>query len=417
MIKVFFSKIHLSSLGLSMILVAIPIGMYAKIFWGFMSLNIVFYSIGSSLLLPYKKLFRTSFSEKMLSCMLFSILALLYIFLGGYEEKIHIVYNLIVVLTCFSLGYSSYAEDINIELSIIYLWLFSALCSVCAFVTFNIGLFNHAIEYEDFTERYETEVLIFDLLTVASSCISNLVASLYIIQKNMGKSRFLLIAAVIFICLDIYIVFITQKRTPIIVLVFVLLFFSYKNRWFNFRLFGRNIFVFFLIVVVGYNITNVYVDPYEFWPSLYNSIINGLRDMLFGTNSLDITNSASIRYYARQQAWNMIYDFSIQEFFLGKGYMTMWIDAPLLQSFLDMGVVGFLLYFYYSIITPFNILRKKEVVYPELMWAVLSTSYGMIACFNSGYPYGHTKWLPICVLVFVYNGINRYEYYSLVEQY
>ena len=46
-----------------------------------------------------------------------------------------------------------------------------------------------------------------------------------------------------------------------------------------------------------------------------------------------------MRYESREWAFDYIENFNFFEFPFGAGYMTRWLDIPILQSFLDMGII------------------------------------------------------------------------------
>ena len=50
-----------------------------------------------------------------------------------------------------------------------------------------------------------------------------------------------------------------------------------------------------------------------------------------------------------------------ENFLFGKGYMTLWFDNPLLQSYLDMGIYGTLCCFYFFVLLPLRTLFSKKI--------------------------------------------------------
>ena len=122
--------------------------------------------------------------------------------------------------------------------------------------------------------------------------------------------------------------------------------------------------------------------------------------MLFGTK-MDLTGSAKIRYDNRQETINIIRDFSFLNYIFGAGYMTKWIDNPLLQSYLDLGIYGFSMYFFYVVLKPLITIFKTRNKY--ILFGCLLCFYNVFSSISSGNPYSFLKWDPIIFLLFILN--------------
>lgn len=395
----------ISALGLALVICSIPISMYVKVFFGFMNLNTYLILLGLVLLFPYRNVGNKSLSQMMIFCIMFSVIAIIYMYLGNYEDSMHYVYNTLVIIIGLSLGLSWYETDFKIGDAIKIIWIISAFCSIITLYVLQTGMFGmYAIDNS--AARNENDVLIFDLLTAAGCCRTNLLASLYILSKEALKKKTLLLI-ILFIILDFYLVLFTQKRTPLIVAVFILFFFILKGG-ISLSSENKNIIRYFVAAAfVGVILLFMSNTTSEYIANMIDGIYYGVYDMINGTDSTEAANSATIRYMARQDAWSTISGFSLFEYVFGKGYMTQWIDAPILQSYLDMGIMGLVFFGFFILYLPFKVLFLEKYHTPELLWAALNASYGMIACFNSGHPYGHARWIPICILIYVYLGAKE----------
>lgn len=107
-----------------------------------------------------------------------------------------------------------------------------------------------------------------------------------------------------------------------------------------------------ILAIIIYILSNSEVQ--EAVVSIIEYTYDGITNLITGNHTgHGLTNSTDMRIDNRDQAFNMIANFDILEYMLGKGFMTFWFDMPLIQSYLDMGVIGFLLFFSYTVILPF----------------------------------------------------------------
>lgn len=398
-------KDKITSLGLALILTAIPVGMYAKILLGFMHLNSILFIVGILLLFPYKTFFsgRLKFTGLMFGCMAFTIYAIINQYMIDYYDKSHYLYNGLVLLACLSLAGSEYEEDFSMDNVIRWTWLISFFNAVLTIYVIMTGLYGVYAEYDP----YQTveEALMYDGLTAGSCCIMNIACSLYLLSSDDNKynSRYLLIFLII---LDIFAIILTQKRTPLIVSFFIIGYYIYYNDLYKAFLTKRNVSFAIAIFLAGVFVVLLNENIFNLFVYTVDHIISGISDLVYGTEELDITNSTSIRYYNRLEAYDILSKFDAFQYVFGAGYMTMWVDIPLLQSYMDLGIIGFLLFAYYRIILPAKVLFGDINYSPILMWAVFITCYGMLSCLNSGHPYGHTHWIPSIVLIFVVSGLR-----------
>ena len=81
--------------------------------------------------------------------------------------------------------------------------------------------------------------------------------------------------------------------------------------------------------------------------------------------------------------------------------MLKWIDNPVLQSYLDMGIIGFILYF--SIVVIFPIRSFFSLKNNLALFAILICLYNIFSAFSSGNPYLYIKYVPVVFLAFTMN--------------
>lgn len=121
-------------------------------------------------------------------------------------------------------------------------------------------------------------------------------------------------------------------------------------------------------------------------------------------------NTGSIRYSNINE---LLYEYrnfySLREYIFGRGYNYGWVDFAYFQAFVDLGVIGGITYLIVQFVIPIKLFMKKSenqlvrMLQNAMMVAAMTNIY-------SGTPYGHTKFLPIIVLIFVLvctNGANN----------
>ena len=94
--------------------------------------------------------------------------------------------------------------------------------------------------------------------------------------------------------------------------------------------------------------------------------------------------------------------YSITDYIFGKGYMYASLDFAYLQVFMDLGVFAGLYYLYIQMILPIKMIlkRPKDNMIFFLQMCVIFTTLENIF---SGTPYGHTRFVPLILLLFFMN--------------
>lgn len=387
----------IAEFGLALIITAIPIGMFAKIFLGQMQLGNITMAIGFCFLFPYKNFFisgHSHWTKLNRNILMFFFLSFTYFFMTGYNDNMHLVYMAVPVFLCIALSYTNYEEDLIIEHVIYFTWILSFLCVVCSLYIYRSGIYNDlVIEYNSDSNNQ----MLFDALTVGYISIINICSSLCLLLKKY-KARPIQILYFLSIILSLYVIVLTFKRTPLLISFFSIFFFLWKC-WDSIS--SKYKLLSFILLILFIFLVNV--GEFKIKESLYNTT-TGLIDLIFGTNSYDSTNSASIRYYARKDAFDQISEFSTMEMIFGAGYMKNWCDIPLLQAYIDMGILGFVLWSLNIVWLPIKTIIKCNKDSLDTIWAVSITLYALFSCVSSGHPYMHIKWIPIVILVFILNG-------------
>ena len=195
----------------------------------------------------------------------------------------------------------------------------------------------------------------------------------------------------IFICLIMLIIWLIQRfRINLI---------SQKAAYKAFLNLLYAIFGFFVIFCIVYN----------FVPGIKNTIDSMgeymLRGVLtlYGNYSMGIDESASTRVYTQKAALDLILNESNPlKILFGHGYMTMYVDVPLLQALLDFGCIGWVLYAYIVIFNPIRTILSREKIErasENKDYCLQYMAFSLLAVtaigkqLSSALPYGHDVYL------------------------
>lgn len=388
-----FSKLdvlHPVNIGISLSLVGVPIGMYLNDIYPIVKWSPIIMTLSFVLLVNWKNLLQFNFNRKQTLAIVavFNFLCLLYWWFSDGETST-VDFQLYIIAMC--IGYGTISSKYNLKSLTKTVFILSSFCSILGtFYTY----FDLVVGDQVYMLKKEDDYAI-EPFTVSFGMLINFFSILSIYKDS--KYKILLLA---FALLDLYVILYSTKRTPLFVLIIGCLLFMYLNG--KFRDIGqilKSAFVLFVVCAILYNI-DLFHDKFEnFIQNMYAGVLN-----LFGdTSVMDNTGSAIARAHSRQIAWNIIdQNFEIHNYIFGYGYMTRWLDNPLLQSFLDMGLIGTVFYFCIIVAYPIKVLRSKPFN-PIVQFALLCSLYAIISIFNSGNPYQQVKYVPILLLCYAYN--------------
>ena len=234
--------------------------------------------------------------------------------------------------------------------------------------------------------------------TVSSCALAGFFSCLCIYKKNRLEN----LLAIIIALLNVYLIFLCGKRTPMVVLVIglVLYYYRVKNMRFNIKSF-RALLPSFMALLGGFIIL-LSVSPsfFDDIGEMFTNIYNGIRNIMGDTSVSDNSGSAIVRYESRLILYEYImYNFHFYNYFLGAGYMAIGgqFDNPLLQAYSDIGILGFGGYLYFVVIYPIKQFFKNLDV--TTVFFLLCALYNVLTCISSGNPYMWNKYAPICLLI------------------
>ena len=398
-------RFKLRQLGLALIITGAALGMYLNFFLGDYGWNsyIMFASI---VLLPnYNNLlnFRLpSYCIDLGGILYFQILCIFYLYSSVVPDELSktqlYTFHLFTIGCIISLM-SLKTSDLNFSLIVGYSWILTSVCTILCFICYVSGIYS--IEYAK-VHSGQGYMSILSELTMTAACTTNIICGLFL---NPSKKTLAILRNILFI-LSIISLFLLEKRTPIIISALIIAAYIWRISNISLRIKVKYLNYTF-IIIIGLLLLLSNPDVINHVATIFDNIINGISDMLNGTSKSGA--SATMRYESREWAFDYIENFNFFEFLFGAGYMTRWLDIPILQSFLDMGIIGFIIYAWFTFIYPILIFLSKKSTNKFVLFACFLNFYTVFSAFNSGHPYSHVKWWPVILLIIIVMHQKKYN--------
>lgn len=390
------TKRGMSEMGIALSLVSIPLGMIVKVIWGNMIFGNLLMALGLLMMFPYHRMRDGIRLNLQSGVMIFVILSFVYYIFSDFDEPVYLLYLGVTLFFSVGLSLSKYGKDFSLDNTIRYIWLFSLVSVLGGLYCFVSGKLSFLSGLLDFNEEGDT---IYDGLTMGSVCIMQIICSFYFISKadNSLLERYLMFLLII---LDFVMTLMAFKRTPLLIAVVII--FYYLRRLGYLALTPRKVICFILVflAIMVYVISNSELS--EAVATISENTFEGISSLVTGDHTgHSLTNSTDVRIENRDAAFGMIAHFDVLEYMIGRGFMTFWFDMPLVQSYLDMGVIGLVLFAFYTVYLPlysvFSKIRKNRIVLLCGMFAFP----GAVCCLTNGHPYFQSLWMPVSLLCFV----------------
>lgn len=390
------TKRVMSEMGIALSLVSIPLGMIVKVIWGNMIFGNLLMALGLLMMFPYHRMRDGIRLNLQSGVMIFVILSFVYYIFSDFDEPVYLLYLGVTLFFSVGLSLSKYGKDFSLDNTIRYIWLFSLVSVLGGLYCFVSGKLSFLSGLLDFNEEGDT---IYDGLTMGSVCIMQIICSFYFISKadNSLLERYLMFLLII---LDFVMTLMAFKRTPLLIALVII--FYYLRRLGYLALTPRKVICFILVflAIMVYVISNSELS--EAVATISENTFEGISSLVTGDHTgHSLTNSTDVRIENRDAAFGMIAHFDVLEYMIGRGFMTFWFDMPLVQSYLDMGVIGLVLFAFYTVYLPlysvFSKIRKNRIVLLCGMFAFP----GAVCCLTNGHPYFQSLWMPVSLLCFV----------------
>lgn len=383
-------------LGISLSLIGVPLGMYFNYLFPFVKWSPIFMFLSVASMLSYKNLFLgrlPSYNKWFTIIIGYQFLMLLY---GLFSDKMtsqYLSFHIYIIL--LTLALASNKNNVSYDKIILFTFYISALCTFLGAYFIWKGLVTGE---EAWQLRQDQQDYALEAFTIANGAITNYVCVLCLRFKN----KFIKILLLFVFALDIYVLFMSTKRTPVFVAIIIAILYLYRMGSINKTLVFKY-FKILILIIIGFMVAYINIEALQksidkFVYEFYSGVLN-----IFGNTDIrDSSGSAIARYTSREWTFNYIDEnFNIFNHVLGSGYMTRWIDNPLLQSYLDMGLIGFILYVWLILIFPIKSYFK--INNNLALFAFLLCIYNIMASISSGNPYAYIKHVPIVFLAFTMN--------------
>ena len=391
------TKVNIHVVGMALTIVGVPLGMYLDFFFkSFIPWTHVFMLISFLTLCSWRNLFRLKFISKVSIInliIIFQIIMLGYAFVSPNQSMQMLSYHFYVLAIC--IAYKTYSEnDINYLPEIVYFLSIPCLIFgvICCYSGLVVGEDAYLYKQEIGSDLYNI-----DTLTISSGALNSLFGLLCFRKKNYFWKLLFLPT----ILASGYILLVCSKRTPLFILFISLLLFFYTKRIISLHISVKYLFIllaFILSSFICYNSVDFINNKID---DFVSSFTNGVLGLL-GFENVNTFESLDIRMERRQWALNYIYtQFSFFNYIFGGGYFIRWLDFPILQSYLDMGVLGFLLYGFIVVIYPLRIIIKR-IDDNNILFALFLAIYQMFGIISTGIPYAPNTYVRICLLAMVY---------------
>ncbi len=380
------------SLGIAFGISGVQLGMYFNQLFPFVNWSPIFMALSVFCIFSFKNLLfghLPTYNQTFTWILLFQFLMLIYGIFSSNLSFQFLSFHLYIICLIIALASNKHI-DFSQVLKVIF--LVSAVCSLLGAFYVSIGFVTGRQAWE---LRHSDDDFALEPFTVALGSLINFAASLLLLNRRLWFK----IVVILFLLLDLYVILYSGKRTPIFIAIVIFgLFFLKKgllskNEIFKYlRLIG---FILALVFSLYFSIEAVQVRIDNF----VDNFINGLANILGYQNVSDDSGSGIIRYQARQETYEFInLRFNFFNYIFGYGYMTKWIDNPILQSYLDMGILGLFFYTYLIIIYPIRIILRKFKISDFTLLTLMLSIYGTLSAINSGHPYVYLRYLPIALL-------------------
>lgn len=377
---------RIKALGLALVIIGVPMGMYLNYltdvtYWS----NIIMFL--TIILLFYKEHFTLKIGTDFRLLFFYQLYMTAYCIMSSNFQAIYLFYHLYILALIVVLSVQKDRQFVFDSLRWIF-YLTIPLTFLGLFLTLNgliVGDYVWQLRHEN--EDYALEPFNVEIVALysifAGLCLTN--------KKRKEKVIFVIMTA-----LNIYLIYICGKRTPFIILIIGLLYYAYLN----FKAKRGKVITVAIVAVITLSVINTFVNLEEIG-DYFGNVVNGVKNIMGDTSVSDKTGSAIMRYQARLLAYAYIEkNFYLHNYLFGAGYMTLGrqIDNPVLQAYLDMGIIGILGYVFLVVVFPIVTMFKKHN--NAAVFFILVSLYNVFSCFSSGYPYFWSKYTPICILIF-----------------
>ena len=378
------------SLGTVLSIIGVPLAMYFNHFIPLLDWTPIFMVSSFFFVTSFKNLYQLrfpSFHKFMLIILVFQLITLVFGILDDKVSSQYLFFHLYVISMILAFSSVNFIDFRLMLKSFFYVTMILSLFG--AYVVF-LGL----VGTQDYWVSIKDGAFKLEAFTVAFGVLMNLLVSLSVVKSKIKVFKLFLYLAIL---LDIYVLFGVSKRTPVLIALIafgVYIFEVIKKNKSAYRLVFKYSIIFIFIFVSLYILLDSFQTKID---DLALNTYYGVLNLLGNTDVLDKTGSAISRVKSRIWVYDYINNrFTFFNYLFGAGYMTRWIDNPILQSYLDFGIFGIIFYIWIIIWFPIKQFFKSKNEFQLL--CLFFCLYALFSSINSGNPYMQFKYIPVVLL-------------------
>ncbi|MBQ0126566.1 MAG: hypothetical protein KBS80_01080 [Bacteroidales bacterium] len=403
---------NLPLVGIALTLCGVPLAMYLNQFVPSVPWTPAFMIMSVLLMVHWQNLFNLrfpSYNKWFLAIFLFQLIMIVYGILSENMTTQYLTFHLFIIADVFAM--TTFPRSRSYDRLPFVVFLVSLPCVILGILVCQLQMVTGDIAYE---MRKLNDSYAIEAFTVALGALTNMFSALCIINMKHARGKIWKVLSLFGLLGGFYVLLECSKRTPILVFVLGCLYFIYafnrtsrKKRRKGLKV-SKKFFFSSLAVICGLLVA-YFAVPYvnDKVNTLAYNIYAGVMNMFGNTSVRDETGSAIERFDNRKAAYDIIESqFSMGNYLFGKGYLTRWIDNPLLESYLDMGLIGAFFYFILVVVFPLRVMFIRRCSLPQVL-ATMMCIYSMLSIMNSGNPYQITKYTGLCLVALVYGKCFR----------
>ena len=371
------------SIGLSLVLCGVPLSMllnflYPQVNWTPIIMIISIFCLIS------KETFklRSEIHKEGNLIISFQILMLVYLYLT--EDKwfnvgTFVSFHIYVIAVCLLMSKNPSLRDIDFSDTLFF--LSGILSSVFAVIHFTgIYALERSINQED---------NVLEVFTMNIAAFTNMMLCIF---KLKDSKFFMRIFLFLLLVVDFYVIVESGKRSYFIS-IFAALFVYTKRR----RIPIKSLLFYGTVSII---ILFCFEPVREAFSNLFLNTINGFNDVFVSKSvEYDENSSSAIRRDLQEIALKrMDTEFSFYNYFIGGGYFFGFSDNPLLESYLDMGIIGFVFYSYLILFLPLKFYKRLDVNNKCHLLAMMLSVMNITICITNNSPYQYFVYTPICLI-------------------
>lgn len=305
----------------------------------------------------------------------------------NYANKVA-MFQLYILSLCYVFNRNHKLSSCNyIPVLIIYTSILS--------IIFAIMHYTNMFSWEFWQELGGNERVL-EVFTANASAFINMVACLVYYKKGQ---RFINVFLTIMIVVDMYVIMQSGKRSYFVAVFVAIVFLLYK-----YGIMLKSIPYIFIGTILLFAFVPAIRDQIF---TLVESTINGFTDV-YGTKNVayDENSSSSLRAYLQKNAIEaLFYKYGFLDYIFGAGYIAYFTDNPLLESYMDMGIAGFIFYVLIIIVNPIKLGYRIQKEDKNSLFAFLVATMNIVICITNNDPYIYIVYTPVCVLALYYSRI------------